>query len=417
MGVELSDRHARVHVVLAVQNLGVPKDRRVWREATTLAGAGYRVTVVAPAGRGERRRERLQGVDICRYWGGPQLPGALGQVVEVLVGLCGVLVELARLRARGPVTVLHTANPPDTTVVAAALLRRTGGTRYVYDQHDLCPELMHLRAAEASGSTAWALRLLTPAVRAFEAWSYRAADLVVTPNNSYRCIATSRGGVPADAAVTVRSGADEVRLRLGGPARTDGLRVAYAGVMGRQDRVDVLLEAAALLQARRPGAVHVDLIGDGDDVPHLRLLADRLQLDGSVTWAGWLTGEALTARLALADVGVSLDDDNPFCQLSTMSKVPEYLALGLPCVLADLHENRETAGAAAAYFEPGSAIELSKRLEELVDDPALCQQLAENAAARAPSIVWSASADRLLAAYEWLLHDGPPVEGDQVLPE
>jgi glycosyltransferase involved in cell wall biosynthesis len=402
-------------VVLVVQNLGVPKDRRVWREARALASAGYRVTVVAPAAPGEAAREHLEGVDIRRYRRGPGRAGTVGQILELVVGLAGTAWQLARLRIAGPVDVVHTANPPDTTVLVACLLKWSGGTRFVYDQHDLVPELLDLRAGEADGLGATIMRATAPVFRALEAASYRLADLVVTPNDSYRRVAMTRGRVPAAAAVTVRSGPDTVHARAQEP-RTGPLVVAFAGVMGRQDRLDVLLDAAAALLERRPGAVRLDLIGEGDDVPRLRARVEALGIADAVSWPGWLSGEDLEARLGAADVAVSLDDDNPFCQMSTMCKVPEYLALGLPCVIADLVENRVTAAEAALYYQPGNAGELAKWLEELLDDPSLLAKLGDAASARAPALLWSASAPRLLAAYEWMLDGRPPPAGDQTLP-
>jgi glycosyltransferase involved in cell wall biosynthesis len=158
------------------------------------------------------------------------------------------------------------------------------------------------------------------------------------------------------------------------------------------------------------------MVGDGDVRPRLEALVRRLAIEDAVRWRGWLTGSDFDRRLASADVAVSLDDDDAFSRLSTMIKVPEYLSHGLACVIADLPENRVSAGDAARYFQPGSPSDLAEHLEALVVDRALVEEMAAAARRRAPRLLWSASAPRLLDAYRWLLDGGPPVSsGDQLI--
>ncbi|MDQ4089242.1 MAG: glycosyltransferase family 4 protein [Actinomycetota bacterium] len=407
------DVDRRRRVVLCVQNLSVPQDRRVWREARSLAEAGYDVSVICPGYDGSARREHLDGVDIVRYPRPPDLPGLAGQLLETVAALFWTSILLLVLRRRGPIDVVHAANPPDTFVLVASPLRRFG-TRFVYDQHDLCPELLAMRSATGLKS-----RMLGSLFRVLEQRSYRTADLVVAPNNSYRRIALDRGGMPPERVVVVRSGPDEIRADLGHDRSRAGagpLVVSFAGVMGRQDRLDVLLEAAAEVLSRRPDALRLDLIGRGDDIPRLRKRAAELGIAHAVSWPGWLFGEELASRLAAGSIAVSLDDDSLFNRLSTMTKVPEYLALGLPALIADLPENRVSAGNAAVYFAPGDPTDLAKRLESLLDDGDQLAELRRAALERASHLLWAHSASRLVAAYEWLLAGGKPVEGDQVLP-
>jgi glycosyltransferase involved in cell wall biosynthesis len=396
-------------VVCLVQNLSVPQDRRVWREASTLRAGGYDVAVICPGGPGLRRRERLDGVEILRYPPTVALPGLAGHVVETAWTLAWTALLLVVLHRRRPIDVIHAANPPDTYVVIGTVARRLG-MRFVYDQHDLCPELLEAQAGAGSRRT----RLLRPLLLRLERWSYRRADLVIAPNNSYRRVALARGGLRPEAVVVVRSGADEA---LPPAPRRPGhpLVVAFAGVMNLQDRVDLLLRAAARVLARRPGSIRLELIGTGDDVPRLRALAERLGIESVVAWRGWLSGADLVDRLRSADIAVSLDDDNAFSRLSTMTKVPEYLALGLGCVLADLPENRVSAGDAAVYFAPGDATALAARLDSLLEDPARVGRLRRAAGARAPILLWEHGARRLLDAYAWLLDGAPAVAGDQRL--
>jgi glycosyltransferase involved in cell wall biosynthesis len=394
-------------VVFCSQNLGLPEDPRVWKEAVTLAGAGHTVTAIGPA-RARSRRDVIDGVEILRYPEVPALPGVLGQLTETANALLwtAVLCVWLSVSRRERIDVLHAANPPDTFFLVGLLLRPLG-TRFVFDQHDACPELLRSR----SGSRPLQERLL----RVFERASYATAHLVIAPNSSYRHLALDRGTVSADAVVVVRSGPLEVTPP---PHSVDDAAapvvVSFGGMMGPQDGVDVLVDAAALVLSRRPGSIVVDLVGSGDEVDALRSRAGALGVGASVRFTGWLDGAAYRERLSAASIAVSPDRDDTFTRLSTMTKIGDYLALGLPTVAADLPENRVTAGEAARYFAPGDASDLARALEELVDDPGLRRELRARALERAPALTWKHGGERLVAAYKWLLEGGPPVAPDQI---
>jgi glycosyltransferase involved in cell wall biosynthesis len=183
--------------------------------------------------------------------------------------------------------------------------------------------------------------------------------------------------------------------------------------MGTQDGVEVLVDAFAVVARRHPGVARLVMIGQGDAVPALRRRAAALDIAGAITWTGWLPRAEVHRLLRTATVGVSPDVDDPYARLCTMIKVSEYLAAGLPTVIADLPENRVTAGDAARYFRPGDATDLAMHLEEVLFDPSCRQALAEAAGRRAPALLWDRSAPRLLAAYHHLLAGTDAVEGDQ----
>jgi len=380
----------------------------VWREACALRDAGYEVFVVAPRGDDQPASAVLDGITVRRWEPARDRPGVVGQVGEALAGLSRTARTLLALEREGPIDVLHVANPPDGYALLPRVLRRDW--HVVFDQHDLCPELLDAQRGAASLTA----RILRPALRLIERGCYRVADLVVLPNNSYRDIALTRGRIPAERAVVVRSGPDRIDPRPpASRARAGTLDVVFAGMMNVQDRIDVLLHAVAAVEARGPGRVRLALVGTGDDVPRLRGLAAQLGIASITRWTGWLEADALRAELHAASVGVSLDDDTPFSRLSTMTKIPEYLAVGLPCVVADLPENRVSAGDAARYFAPGSSAALAEQLESLLDSPGSIDALREAALARAPGLLWEHSARRLVAAYEWLVAGGAVVAGDQ----
>ena len=310
-------------VVLSVQNLPVPADKRVWREACALRDAGYEVIVVGPRGVDQPHRDVLDGIAVRRWQPARERPGVVGQVAEALAGLTRTARTLRAVEREGPIDVLHVANPPDGYALLGRVMRRDW--KVVFDQHDVCPELLDAQR----GSTSLSAQLLRPVLRLIERWCYRTADLVILPNNSYRRIALTRGGVQPSRAVVVRSGPDRIDPRPHhAHAPTGSLDLVFAGMMNVQDRIDVLLRAVAAVDTRRPGCVRLALVGAGDDIPRLRALAEQLGIASVVRWTGWLEADELRAELHAASVGVSLDDDTPFSRLSTMTKIPEYLAVG-----------------------------------------------------------------------------------------
>ena len=381
------------------QGLSVPGDPRVWREATALAAAGHDLTVIASRGPGQRRREQLDGIAVRRYRC-PAGTGFVGLAVETLAAFLGCLVHLVAVRSRGRIDVLHAFNPPDTLALLAWLLP---GALLVYDQADPVPELLRARGG--------APRPLAALLAALELRVLRRAALVLAVNNTCRALAVDRAGVPPDRVVVIRIGPAQ---RSAYAAEPTGLPVVtFAGVMGVQDGVELLLRAGALLQARQPGRCRFELVGDGPDAPRLRRLADELGLAAVVTWTGWLTGGQFPARLAAATICVSPDADTEFNRLATMVKITDYLAMGKACLVADLPETRVTCGDAAAYFPAGDATALADRLAELLAAPALRAELATRAHDRSLRLLWEHSATRLVAAYAALLDGGPPVEGEQ----
>jgi len=388
-----------------VQNESVPRDRRVWLEAKTLAAGGHQVAVICPRDLGEARVEIREDIEIYRYPAWQPLSGPLGYAAETLNALLWTTLLSLRLRLRGPIDAFHAANPPDTLFLPAVMLRPFG-TRFVFDQHDVCPELAEVKWGRH--------RILSALLRLLERASYGTASLVLAPNNSYRQIALRRGRMKSSQVVVVRNG-PAVAHRLASPSPAPPLIVALAGILERHDGGRLLLDAAAMVAARRPGSIRIDIIGSGTDLVNLQRQAYRLGLVGLVSWAGWLRGEDYYKRLHSAHVGVSPDPDHPFSRVSTMMKVAEYLAGGMACVAADLPENRATAGDAALYFRPGDAADLARRLDELIDAPALLEELCRRARHRGPSLVWSHSAERLASSYRWLFGQGEPVASEQAV--
>jgi glycosyltransferase involved in cell wall biosynthesis len=382
-----------------VQNLSVPRDPRVWREARDLAAAGFDVSVICPTAEGLARREVLEGVEILRYPTLRPRPGLVGQLLETIESLFWTTVSVLRFRRRGRIDVLHAANPPDTFFLVGLLLRPFG-TQFVFDQHDPVPELLRAREGEQSKQA--------PLMRALERASFRAARLVFTPNESCRRLALARSGKRDEDVIALRNGPDEVSpLDLSPP--TAPAVVAFAGTINEHRGVHLLLEAAADILSRRPGSIRLDVLGDGDAVGALRARARALGIEGSVDWPGWLTGDEMRTRLRAATICIAPDEDTEFMRIATSTKVMDYLSLGVPAVITDLPENRVTAGDAAVYFQPGDAHDLAKRIEEFLDDPDRRVMYATRARDRAPALLWEHSSRRLVEVYRSLLPSEPPV--------
>ncbi len=387
------------------ENLPVPLDRRVWQEGLALVGAGYRVTVISPRGSEKMARpvEDREGIRILRY---PQraASGLAGYLVEYVPSMMFTAAWLVALRLRGRIDVIHGCNPPDLFFLLGRL-GRLWGSVYVFDQHDANPEL---------AITKWGGRrsglLLARLTRALELASYRAAATVIVPNDSYARLAAARGGLPPERIVVVRNAPPGDRFRVlaaGIEAPADGtLHIGYLGVMGSQDGVEILLDAVARLRDIRPDLpVEVDLIGDGEARPALERQAHRLGLASQVHFHGYQGPDSFVPLLAATHVCVSPDPPTPFNDISTMTKVVEYLAIGRPVVAFALAETIDIIGGAGAIVGEATAEALAAELAALADDRARLGSLTSVAAQRIDELDlrWERSAERLLAAYESLL--------------
>ncbi|MFN0092534.1 MAG: glycosyltransferase family 4 protein [Acidimicrobiales bacterium] len=393
------------HVLIVVQNLPVPLDRRVWLECKALTAAGRRVSVICPAGDGEPAFERLDGVALHRYRPPRPARGSLGFAREFAYCWLASARLALRIAVRDRVHVLQACNPPDTYFLLALALRGLGA-RFVFDQHDLCPELYTSRFARPSRPVAAALGLL-------ELASYRCADHVIVVNESFRRVALGRGRLPADRVTVVRSGPPAAMARgEATPALRNGRRhlCCWLGIMGPQDGVDLALRALALLvHERRRYDVQFAFLGFGDCFEELRALADKLGVADHVTFTGRADDETITRWLSTADLGLSPDPRNDMNDLCTMNKTLEYLAFSLPVVCFDLAETRVSAGEAAWYAPPNDVTAFADGIATLLDDPA--RRAAMGAVGRAridDALAWEHWAPRYVAVYDRLLGAAAP---------
>jgi glycosyltransferase involved in cell wall biosynthesis len=403
-----SDRRA----LILVENLSVPFDRRVWQECTTLRDAGWEVHVICPQGskRDTEAEAEIDGVRIHRY----PLRAATGGPAGYLREYGSALWHTARLaRKVGPVDVVHACNPPDLLFLPALWLKRRGA-RFVFDQHDLVPELYLSRFDRGKD-------LLYRAVCALERLTYRAADVVLATNESYRDVAMRRGGRrPADVFVVRSAPAidrfqpvpPEPELKRGKPHL-----LCYLGVMGPQDGVDYALRALAKLRDEFGRTDwHAVFVGAGDAFDAMVELSRRLGLTEQVQFTGRIPDADLVRYLSTADVCLSPDPRNPLNDVSTMNKVLEYMAMGRPIVSFDLKEARVSAGDAAVYAPANDEAQFAKLITVLLDDPEKRARMGKIGQERISGpLSWRNSQASLLAAYAAASRDRTPQSaGDPV---
>jgi glycosyltransferase involved in cell wall biosynthesis len=353
-------------VLIIVENLPVPFDKRVWHEATTLVSAGYEVSVICPTGRdGLERHEVLDGVHIYRHPMPLEASGAAGYLVEYASALFWELWLSLRIFATRGFAVIQACNPPDLIFLVAAPYKLLG-RRFVFDHHDLCPELYVAKTGHRGPF--WQL------LRISERLTFALADLVISTNESYRRLAIQRGHKRPEQVFVVRNGPNLKRVRPGPAleALKGGRRhlVGYVGLIGEQEGIQYLLQAARhIVHVRGRTDIGFTIVGEGPALAQLRELSRELGVDQFVRFAGHVTDAELFAILNTADVCVNPDEYNELNDKSTMNKIMEYMALGKSIVQFDVTEGRHSAQEASLYARRNDSVDFGEKILELLADP------------------------------------------------
>jgi glycosyltransferase involved in cell wall biosynthesis len=392
-------------VLVVVQNLPVLIDRRVWSECQALREAGYQVSVICPAGADDEPRYRLvDGVHVHSYPAPPPSEGLRGYVTEFVVCWLRTAAASVRVARREGFDVMQACNPPDTFWLLGLLWKVLAGKRFVFDQHDLCPEVYEAKFAKRG----WLHRGLLLLERA----TYATADHVISTNPSYQEIALTRGHVPLERTTVVMSAPDPAVMKRG--ESVEELRhgrehlVCYVGVMGHQDGVDGLVEAIDhyVHHLGRRDA-HFALLGFGDCLPQLRAQVTRLGLDEWVTFTGRVEQRELGRWLSTADVGVTPDPPSEFNHRSTMNKTLEYMAHEVAVVATDLRETRRCAQDAAEYVADGVPAGIAQAVARLLDDPERRRRMAKDGRYRIENgLDWPSQAEHYVGVYRRVLGAG-----------
>jgi glycosyltransferase involved in cell wall biosynthesis len=392
-------------VLIIVQNLPVPFDRRVWLECQALVAAGYDVSVVCPKGKGDPSFEVVSTVRLYKYK--PYAPGGskAGFIIEYAYSFLATAWKCLLARRRGRFAVLQACNPPDIFWPIAMAMRAVDRTKFVFDHHDLCPELFQSRFPDGPS-------LPYRGLLALERRTQRTANHVISTNASYRDIAISRNGKAPQDVTVVRTGPDPEKLKRG-PEDAELRRgrkflAAYIGVMGPQDGVDIVVRAADIV-VREMGRddIAFTIIGGGDCFDELVALRDELKLNGHVEFTGRAPDELVKKIMSTADIGLSPDPKNPLNDVSTMNKTMEYMAFELPVVAFDLRETRVSAQSAAVYVTPNDEHEYAKAIVDLMDDEAARAQLGKIGRGRVEDeLAWAHQERAYVGVYQRLTGTG-----------
>ncbi len=395
---------AKPGVLIIVENLTVPLDRRVWQEAMTLRDAGYTVSVVCPTGGPYKAGyQLLDGIHIFRHPLPLEADGAVGYLIEYSWALAWEFVLAWRAYFKVGFDVIQACNPPDTIFLIAGFFRALLGTRFVFDHHDINPELYEAKFGKRGFFHKLLLKL--------ERWTFRTADVSIATNETFKQIAIDRGGMASDRVFVVRSIPDVSRFRRMEPQpalRNDRKHVVgYVGIMGNQDGVDLLVDAMdQLVNTDRRTDVQCVIVGSGTALEGLKAQATGKGLDDFVTFTGFMSGEPLLRALSTFDVGVIPDPKNCYNDKISMNKHFEYMSLGIPFVSFDLDEGRKISADTALYAKDNCPVSLAEQIAKLVDHPDLRTDLATAGRDRAKSLLrWETERASLLAAYDLALGD------------
>jgi glycosyltransferase involved in cell wall biosynthesis len=395
-------RSGQIAVCIIVENLPVPLDGRVWREAGALRDAGYLVSVICPKGKASftANYEILDGIHIYRHHG-MEASNAMGYMVEYAWALAAEFYLALKVFVRTRFRILQGCNPPDT-IFLIGLFFKVFGVRFIFDHHDLTPELFETKFGKKKG-------LLLALPRLAERFSFGTAEVSIATNESFKEVAVTRGRMRRERVFVVRNCPDLKKFRRG-PGRPEiklgkPLLVAYVGFMGIQDGLPLLLESIErIVMHENRQDTHFVLIGGGTVLPDLRALVAQKNLAPFVTFTGMVPHEEVATYLSSADVGVAPDPKTPMNDNSTMIKIFEYMAFGLPVVLFDLKEGRRTAGSAALYATPNDPIDFAHQITRLLDSRELRQQLGECGRRRIEErLNWDVEKAGLLQAYNTAL--------------
>lgn len=386
--------------VIIVENLPVPFDRRVWQEALALRDAGWLVSVICPrSDQYPASFEEIDGIEIFRHSLPNEARGKAGFLLEYSAALFHEFRLLLKVSLRRGFSVIQACNPPDLIFLVAAPFKLFG-KKFVFDHHDVCPELFEAKFSRRGLFH----RLLLLAERC----SLRAADIVISANETYRQLAITRGGKDPDDVVTVYSVPDRSRIRRVEESASlrDGARIVlgYIGIIGDQDGVDHLVRCMRRLcieEGRQD--LRAVIVGDGPALASVRALAAELGVEERITFTGYLRGDALLAAMSTFDIGVIPDPVNEYNDKISMNKVFEYSALGIPPVSYDLTETRRLLGDAGTYAEDATSDALAGACASLIDDDALRQRKGREAKALADArFDWNREAQKYVSAYERL---------------
>lgn len=388
-------------VLMLLENNPYPQDGRVYREATALTAAGYRVSVICPMATGQPPRENIASVQVYRYSAPRAGNGLWGYIWEYSYSMLAVFFLSLRISVCEGFDLIHAHNPPDTFVLIASLYKLLG-KRFVFDHHDLSPDLYFARFSGQGHPAVYRALLL------LEKWSCRLADLVIATNESYKRVEMQRDEVREERIAVVRNGPgldvfQPVAFEKKGN-RQERTMLGYVGSIGFHDGLDYLVRALQhLVFDLQRTDVFCLVAGDGDALPYVRKLREEAGLSEYVSFIGRIPHADVPRHMSAADICLAPEPSNSYNDRSTIIKLMEYMALGKPIVAFDLPEHRLTAQAAALYARPNDELAFAEIVAELMDDPIRREAMGAFGRWRVETaLAWEYSASKLVAAYRQL---------------
>jgi glycosyltransferase involved in cell wall biosynthesis len=390
---------AKRGVLIIVENLPVPFDRRVWQEANALCEAGYTVSIICPKGKGHTASyELLQGIHIYRHTLPVEASGAAGYLLEYSAALFWEFILSIRVLRNHGFDAIHACNPPDLIFLIGGFYKFFFGKKFVFDQHDLNPELYEIKFGRKTG-------LFYKLLCLFEQLTFKCADISIATNETFKQIAIDRGGMQPDKVAIVKSYPDFTRFRAV-PAdqalrKSFKFMIGYIGIMGEQDGVDILIRAMAqIVKVSKRIDIGCMIIGSGSELENLRTLAADLGMNDYVTFTGYLSGENLLTHLCSLDIGIIPDPPSPCNDKLSMNKVFEYMALGLPFVQFDLAQSRLEAGDAGFVAKEPTPAAMADAIVSLLDNEPLRNQMSKIGKERAHrEFRWETEKETLVEHY------------------
>lgn len=393
---------AGARILIVVENLPVPFDRRVWLEARTLKAAGAVVSIICPTGKGfEAKYEVLEGIHIYRHKLPIDAEGAIGYLLEYGAALFWETVLSWKVFFKHGIDVIHGCNPPDLIFLIAAQFKIMG-VKYVFDHHDINPELYEAKFNKRGFF--WKLMVL------FERMTFALSSVSLATNESYKKIAIERGKMHPDDVFVVRSGPDLTKVKpvTPNPSWKNGRTylVGYVGVMGQQEGIDLLLQSIEhLVKNQKRTDIQFVLVGGGPALSGLKEMATTLGVNDYVTFTGRAPDQDLFEVLSTADVCVNPDRVNPMNDKSTMNKIMEYMAFSKPIVQFEVTEGRFSAQEASLYANPNDPVDMADKIEEILSNPEKGKKMGEQGRKRVLNeLSWKQSISPLISAYRKVLN-------------
>jgi len=392
----------QTRILMLLENNSYPQDSRVRQEATSLTTAGYKVTVISPKESDQRWHEDCNNIEVYRFPAPPEANGFLGYILEYGYSIVATFFFSLFIFLKHGFDIIHAHNPPDIFVLIA-IFYKILGKKFVFDQHDLSPEMYFARFSGEGN------QIVYKALLFFERLSYFFADHLIATNESYKKIQIQRGNVPEDRITIVRNGPNLHKIPQiidsNSPANKKST-IVYVGDMGYHDGVDYLLRSLQCLKKDlNRNDFNCVLVGAGDAYESIKSLAQSLNLTNDINFTGWVDHNEVKNFLQVADICVAPEPSNSYNDKSTMIKIMEYMAFAKPIVAFDLPEHRVTAQDSAIYAKPNEELDFARKIVLLMNDPEQRRKMGMNGRKRIESkLCWSYQASRLLEVYTKQCH-------------